>query len=696
MREPKKFLAGLDRVERIGLILLIVSFAAAGFVTLLYLFLGHRLIESIYNEESFDFLNRLIEYQHKYPLEHYLILGQKLFFRALLLGFLFEISVFWGLFIFYRLIFSNKPIHFLWLLGFAILLHRMPFILNPNWCFYYTHGFYRAALSYQILIGHTPPLDPFYAEGIMRSPWAFPWLSAQLSRLFNITPFLGFNLINGICMGLSLWLVYRIASTVTKDRKARLLSAIMTVFAITPLTLRMIIRIGEFLTIHSGEPRATPFFRTCLSACGDALGVVFSLLAIWAIFRFLQFKHILRDLFLLGLALLGCGLSYPALYPGLCLGLAAMIILWFFRHPDLSLRQRAQTAFLPMIILILVYLLLLPYTVQIGSRVSSNFVFFRPSWMKRNVILFLIAFGPVLAVLFWRISKLQKPGFSSVLLLFAFSAANALAYVAMHGPRNLEYKFLHLIGLGLGISAGPALYSIRFSRPRICFLLLLAFFYPSVDYIINYSGRYNNHPLFCILSKNPRVFSDGKYIHPQNSEEDQLYRWIRMHTSQEAVFIDSSWDIPVFAHRRLWVPMDRYGWSTWISGYISLEVLQMRNGYDVQKVRERVELLSDFYRKGSPESLPQIISADPSLELYFVSRPEQSSSLFASGYFTEEFKTSSGNFRIYRLSEEGLLLRRSADPAGRSPPPSKPPPAGNDNPEFFELHEEDTGTTKEN
>jgi len=59
-------------------------------VSLLYTALGHQLVAAMYEGRAPDILNNLIKYQHKKPVEHYLVLADKLFYRTVFEVWLFS------------------------------------------------------------------------------------------------------------------------------------------------------------------------------------------------------------------------------------------------------------------------------------------------------------------------------------------------------------------------------------------------------------------------------------------------------------------------------------------------------------------------------------------------------------------------------------------------------------------------------
>ena len=254
-----KIARSLDRSERILLFAAILSIVGAGLLWILYLLFGHSLIESIYNGESFDFLNQLIQYQHKKPLDHYLQLADQALPTLIFRGLFIEGVVLISLHLFYRLIFTEKRIKPVYPILLGILFISFTYVLNTGFRIYSNHGFYRVSIAYQILNGSMPPDDPLFAGEIIRAPWGYPWLIAVLTQMFQVSPFWITTWINLFCLACSMYLVYVISFQFSQDNKSAIFSMIVAFFAATPISMFLAEWIGKPFDFYSpftiGIPR---------------------------------------------------------------------------------------------------------------------------------------------------------------------------------------------------------------------------------------------------------------------------------------------------------------------------------------------------------------------------------------------------------------------------------------------------------
>ena len=118
------FLKNADTFERI--LAIVTGIAAAGILIVagIYLLFGESLIESIYHGRSIEPLNNLIKYQHKYSLEHYILLGNDILKNLLLVAFaLIYMSAFGALSV-YRY-YKNKNISLTGMILFVCTIFAM-------------------------------------------------------------------------------------------------------------------------------------------------------------------------------------------------------------------------------------------------------------------------------------------------------------------------------------------------------------------------------------------------------------------------------------------------------------------------------------------------------------------------------------------------------------------------------------------
>jgi hypothetical protein len=204
----------------------------------------------------------------------------------------FLVAVWLAFFIFSQ---RNMPKTGLLFLGVAPLL--LLYLFNPNLRIYSVDGFRDAGIVYQLLQGSIPPLNPLLAGEAVQHPWGWYCIAALTTRLFNITPFYSFAVINIISLCLTMILVFQISRLVIKDEKANIFSVLISIFAIT------------LYTQISTEASGIPLFEKFTSSNSVPIGMVFFLLALFFLIRIFQNRSFWNNLLLFFVSLLVGGFS---------------------------------------------------------------------------------------------------------------------------------------------------------------------------------------------------------------------------------------------------------------------------------------------------------------------------------------------------------------------------------------------------
>ena len=641
----------LDRFERrfcfIVAVLAVFILLGACF----YALFGHFIIESMYHGRSLPFLNHLIQYQDTKPLEHYLQTGDVVFYKLFTVSLIGVLITGGMIFVLYRLIFSSGTLQAGWVVFLCMLMLGYVFYLNPQFRILSNHGFLRASLVYQILNGNVPPEDPFFDGCVFRWPWGYAWLSACVCRGLNITPFYASALLNIIALGLCLWLLYKLSELLVQNPKTNLFSSLIAMFGITVFSTPMIFKIAEWIHPALGEIKATPVFAKFTNFSGVPLGLFFYLLFLYSAICLFKKKN--PPLALAGVlsGLLGGGFIYIAFWPGLVLAVGVFCLAPLIPCVRRNTSSPWCSAGLIGGGFVLSAVILESYFSLLYSGIGSTAEFFNPVYILKNVSITLFLTGPILLIVgLLRRCLIGKTDPLVLLFLGMIILVTVGAYWGIHFPHDVEYKFLYLFCVLLGILAGPVFHRLAERIPKPLFLILLGMFlFPSISDTWAKLRRYGNNPEQ-FLSNHYGYVERGTTLQTTNLEEQELYDWIIQHTPVGTVFIDTKWTIPVLAQRQLYFGLDQAAGGR-ISGYgINMEFLKQSQLYEEQHYQFRHELVCNIY--GIEQTLPRSVVLQTAFDenLYVVLRGNDDSVIqFETGGLEKLFTSSEGTYCVYRV-----------------------------------------------
>lgn len=644
MNSKTGLLYKFDTFEKLVIISSVISAVVILIALLVYLLCAPSLIEKMYYGKTFDVLNNLIQYQDKYSLDHYLMQGSRFFERLLFLGvvlYLFSAGLF---FLIYRLVFSNKKAH----LAIAVFLPALAvfalYCLNPSWRIYSNHGFYRAGIVYQIMNGHVPPLDPLFDGYTVHSPWGFLWVIAGFSKFANISPFYSFALSNIICIVLTSIGVYKVAGLLYDNHKLRIFAVLCSIYAITPFPHNALISIQSLFHSQSTEWRATPIFPKYMTINGNPVGIVLFLIFLYAIIKLLTTDKILSHALLLFLSFVGAGFLYAPVLPGLS---ACLVILALSSPFSRQLECPWKKTVVLCIILVVGGMILGPYISTISSGARSGINILSPRFVYKNTINFLAALSPmILIILFVRKQLISSIKMNVGYILVIMIISLALCFISIHIIDSAEYKAMGLAGICLGILGGGALGIIARKQKLITVILLFIFFIPSAVHYQRFMFRIGGHPLKSAIEV-PTILEKDTEIYVTNTEEAELYDWIKQYTSEDQLFIDTTLKLPIFAQRRLLVGVDREQGHFELGYSIPIEMLRARNGYNEQDYESRKQTVRTIY--GFENTLARQTALDYLIkkDVLILLRKESVNESFSEEGLVELFRSSNGSYVIF-------------------------------------------------
>ena len=614
---------------------------------ILYKCFANFLIEAIYNGQSLQVLNNLIKYQHKYPLEHYLQSGDLLFGRLVFLTVIFLTILLVASYMINRLIFSNRKLMFFYVIAFCLLMQSLVFFLNPKWGIFYTHGFFRGSISYQIQEGGVPPQDPLFAWQTVGSPWGGPWLSAQVSQLLNVTPFRAYSIVNAVTICLVAFLVYKVSGLVFKNKKANICSVLFAIFGATIFPRNVLTWLESLLHSSRLEWRAVSVFHKFIYASADSIGLVCLLLFIYSSIRIIKNKNIWPFTFLLLLSIYGCGFLYPPMLPGL----VASITLFCLSYPFLAKKGIFPPSYRPVLhiaaALVVALALLVSYFLSVAGA-SSGMTILRPQYLWPHLVNFVIPLSPILLVIFLsRKLWFKNADIQTFTLVSIVIIANIGIYFSLNLPAFAEYKFFLVATFFIALIGGIAFNELRTKLPRfVALILLLLFMLPSIGQIIAVSKRHSNNIITNVLS-GKGFLEKGTDLYVTDTEENEMYEWIKNNTDKDRIFLDTTMKLPIYAKRRLLIGP---GEKTEVGYSMLMDQFKLRSGYDDQEYNKRMSIVRNVFaieRTLDPLSVSNYLHEK---NILVIVRTDDLIDKFEFPGFKVLFQSSGGRFQIIQFT----------------------------------------------
>jgi len=596
------------------------------FAGLLYSTFGHWIIRTVYETPNYQGMS----------LRQNLVLADKIAFLILACAAV--------CFLLHRLVFSQKKTSLLWFVLIFVSIIVFIYKLNPNSRIYSYHGFLHAAMVYKILNGEIPPSNALVAGKNLSYPWGYEYITARITDIFNITPFYAFAIISIISLAVCMMVIYKISRLLIKDNKANILSVIISLFGSTIFNLYLMrfLRRINILT----ESRGVPAWVKFSDISGLSLGLVFYLLFLYSVIRiFVDRRYGLMAL-LFFLSITGYYFVYPQFLPGIMASavLICLVNIVWKRKENLGLYVRKSLLIIGL--LIISTLILYPYISSISSGMKSHLQIFKLNSLLTNTKNYFVLCFPILLVIFLSRRSLGKNLDKRVLIIIlTVIAATFCCYIFIHLPFASEYKFLILSVLTLGILGGVSLGALKQRwNKSIVFILLLLFMFPAFSNIYTKLRHYEH--LYRYVEK-------GKYIYSKNTEENELYEWIRKETNTDDVFIDSEVMLPVLAQRPLFVAFDKKvkGRTTRLyPGYGFIwKFVRLVWGYDIDLVRKRNNIVYIIYssnRSLTSKQKDELFASGSNV--YVIVRRAIIKLAFNRQEFVEVFRSSQGNFLVYQ------------------------------------------------
>jgi hypothetical protein len=236
---------------------------------------------------------------------------------------------------------------------------------------------------------------------VLQHPWGWHSAAALLTRIFNITPFYSFAVLNIISLCLAMVLVYKISQLIFKDEKANTFSVLIALFAITIMDLYLVRSFSKLLHLNIPfEHRGIPIADKFSNSNGVPIGIVFFLLSLFSLIKLFQDKNPWGSIVIFLAALLGCGFLYPAFLPGIITGTGLLCLVNLFSPRQGAFSRNIRNIIMLAEALVVGIACLSPYLLSITSGLRTELQLFNLGWMSVKMIRFVVVTFPLLIVIF--------------------------------------------------------------------------------------------------------------------------------------------------------------------------------------------------------------------------------------------------------------------------------------------------------
>lgn len=510
-----------------------------------------------------------------------------------------------------------------WLLVLACLPVALV-LLKADVRTYSYHGLLHVSLVYRLLAGPFPPTDAFFAGEPLTYPWAHHALVGVFARLLSADPFTIFASMNLALLALTVFTLYRTAAELFEEPPARALAVVPALFGLSlfsrgPLWWLLAVKL-HFWPVT----RVLPVEKFA-HVTSNGFGVLFFAIHLLAVVRIFGVRGARwRDGALLGGAVLGAALFYPAAWGAIALSAAASAGVLWWRQP----RERAHALLVTAVSGAAGTAIALPYLwlIRFGRNPAAALQWSETAgWVGWKMAVVLVSVS-ALAVLSWFFrAELRRAivAAPAVWLVVATTALlNFAMYVAFRATYGNEYKFLLFGSQALGLAAGAPLAALWRKNSAVWFAVVGFWILPAASHGLELLKTTFGDP--------SRMVADGWVLHQTDPARDRLNQWIRKETARDAAIVDSELSVGPFAHRSLFVVLGReflplpdgdtlHGWSL-----APAEFLHNLFGHELDSIRHRWQLVLAILDPARPrandEELRELRELTGASEIYVVVR----------------------------------------------------------------------------
>jgi len=549
-----------------------------------------------------------------------------------------------------QITFSPNKTNLVWAILIFTTILAFVYKLNPNHRIYAHHGFLHTGIVYQILNGQIPPTNPLLAGQTLLYPWGYELIVAVSNKICPVSPFYTFAVMNIMSLAACMILIYAISRLLIKDSTANVLSVLISIFAVT-MGNKYLLRLLRHVGISQAY-KGIPAFVKFSNVNAAPLGLVFYLLFLYSVIKIFTDKKLWGNIITFFISILGAGFVYPQFFPAIIASTGCLCVVNVFRNTRQERTRYLKKSAWTVTALAIATLVIYFYISSITSGMKEGIEWFNLKQALLNAATYVIICFPVLLIIFLNRKPVYEETNRQVLVsIVTVVVATLSCYLFIHLMWNNEYKFSMLSMVTLGIVAGVAFrLMIGWCCKWVVFILLLLLMFPTFSNICTNLW----HLDFLELP----YIEKAEYIYSRNSEENELYEWIRSNTTADDVFIDTEPLLPVLAQRPLFIAVDKQVKGHFIQypGYSVLfrVFLEGMCGYERAMISSRNVIVYTIYdptQKLNSGQKSDLLATGQNV--YVISRSKMVSGIDELG-FAEVFRSGGGYFRVYCIKNAGL------------------------------------------
>ena len=535
-----------------------------------------------------------------------------------------------------RMLLTGKGVKLHWVLlvsAFFLVVVYAASEKNRIWSY---HGMMHGGIAQQIINGEIPPTNPYLAGEPLYFPWGHHLLAAGVCMVLPVTTAWAFAAVNTVSLLLIIRLVAAIARQVINDERASVLAAYVAVLGTTIFDGHIMTWLSQ-LGQMTLEQRAAPFCMKLSNVNGAPVGLACFSLVLYAILKvFTGCGRYYGYGVLLALGLLAEGFFYPQMLFGTSASIIAICLVMLIRRGgSMSVR-----VIITMAISGLCAVVLWPYLSSIGPGVRAAAAISTGWPLAAKLISYGLLSLALFVIIFVNRHYLGR-GVDRIglLVLSVVTAATLVTYIVLSLPSRNEYKALLLSIFVLGILGGVALTDMHKKWGKIAVVILTALLMlPSYSYTVSKLLK---------MADLPETWrEEGRSFHVDDSQEDELYAWIRERTAKDSVFVDAELMIPAVAGRRLWVGPEKGTWQGTPGFGVDFLADICRYDKELLEGRKRVmaQILEAEHTAGI-DTVRQVVGSGR--EVYVVARSKAAADKLQRDGYTGVFASRSGDFSVF-------------------------------------------------
>ena len=483
------------------------------------------------------------------------------------------------------------------------------YAVNSVWRVQSDHGFMHQGIVYSILNGAVPPQSPILGGYALLYPWAHHYIVAVIADSSNLPLSWTFAGLNVLALCLALLFAYVIGYRLSGKPVTGMFAALLAVVSCNIMTRGPFVELLQSALPLVGFDYIIWEYKALVIAKfynmnSNGLGIAGVLGWLCATILYLESgRKVSWTLGVIAAAALAVAFLYPVYT--LNIALTMMILFGLSLHPVFGLSR----------ISVLVagvssaagFVVAVPYLILVsgGRRTSAFGITHDIPWFLQKGVMLACALAVIAILIFFareRYRTLLRTRSATLMLLIIFAVVSAVSWLAL-SQSGTEYKHLLICTVVAGLLAAPSMTFLA-ERSRLAALATTGLLI--TPFLSDWMDLMNTRKWPAYQA----VVEDGATLRHPDPSEEQMYQWIRDHTTVRDSFVDDQLLMPVLGQRSLYFGADYQtqalrsqkaqsgkevadGWE-WRP-----EDLIVQQGYDPAVITRRKQAVVDMLTRGA-------------------------------------------------------------------------------------------------